>query len=551
MNNSIAPGSSANVNVKVTALTTNPNVPVTYKTIILKKNLVNGVNTLTQEMLTQSNAKYVVKYDFILDPDAIGGTITIPQDCILEFDGGSLANTQGSSISITGQNTCIQADLVKIFNTNVTLIGTWKLKEFYAVWFGLYPDDNSIDFGSVMNIILQNVVRIFPRYIWSMEESMSGINIILSPGIYHASTSIDLNTFDGDNIGIIGASYGSVFIRNASGGQLTLFVRNENKTNIHSPINLFKNLTFKGDLDFDAIHILDAHKITIEDCRFFGCRYSILLSLTTGVYIKHCYFGSCTYGLSISTSAGVGSSTTVYVDHCWMQHCGTGILLSTTNTSNGVNGMHELIVTETIIEYSNTHSLNIWGGTNPINITAKFTRCWFEGNNGGSITGGTYVFDSCYITGQENSTIDGADVMTIGNSQFPQCRTLVSFINTIDLNKTWVILDLKCASIIDANKTEDYRKGLCVYKKANLSNLIWKRCLIKYGGPDGYYIGIINDSGSGRYYTEEQKIAGNLTLHFNLPQLVKVGETYPDDDSIVEGVSAEIRQLGPTWDYET
>ena len=47
MSNSIAPGSSADVNVRVTALTTNPNVPVTYKTIILKKNLVNGVNTLT------------------------------------------------------------------------------------------------------------------------------------------------------------------------------------------------------------------------------------------------------------------------------------------------------------------------------------------------------------------------------------------------------------------------------------------------------------------------------------------------------------------------
>ena len=36
MNNSIAPGSSADVNVRVTALTTNPNVPATYKTIILK-----------------------------------------------------------------------------------------------------------------------------------------------------------------------------------------------------------------------------------------------------------------------------------------------------------------------------------------------------------------------------------------------------------------------------------------------------------------------------------------------------------------------------------
>ena len=86
MSNSIAPGSSADVNIKVTALTTNPNVPVTYKTIILKKNLVNGVNILTQEMMAATNTKYVIKYDYIL-----GNDITVPADCILEFDGGSIS----------------------------------------------------------------------------------------------------------------------------------------------------------------------------------------------------------------------------------------------------------------------------------------------------------------------------------------------------------------------------------------------------------------------------------------------------------------------------
>ena len=85
MSNSIAPGSSADVNVKVTALTTNSNVPVTYKTIILKKNLVNGVNTLTQEMMSAINTKYVIKYDYVLGED-----ITVPENCILEFDGGSI-----------------------------------------------------------------------------------------------------------------------------------------------------------------------------------------------------------------------------------------------------------------------------------------------------------------------------------------------------------------------------------------------------------------------------------------------------------------------------
>lgn len=118
MSNSIAPGSSANVNVKVTALTTNPNVPVTYKTIILKKNIVNEVNTLTQEMLSDENIKYVIKYDYVLGEDII-----VPAGCILDFDGGSIANSIGDSYTLTGTATKV----VNLYNyaifSNLTPIG--------------------------------------------------------------------------------------------------------------------------------------------------------------------------------------------------------------------------------------------------------------------------------------------------------------------------------------------------------------------------------------------------------------------------------------------
>ena len=118
MSNSIAPGSSADVNVKVTALATNPNVPVTYKTIILKKNLVNGVNTLTQKMMSAVNTKYVVKYDYVL-----GENITVPANCVLEFDGGSISG----AFDITGNGTTIFARLAKIFGTDITLKGNWAI----------------------------------------------------------------------------------------------------------------------------------------------------------------------------------------------------------------------------------------------------------------------------------------------------------------------------------------------------------------------------------------------------------------------------------------
>ena len=118
MSNSIAPGSSADVNVKVTALTTNPNVPVTYKTIILKKNLVNGVNTLTQEMMSTTNTKYIIKYNYTL-----GKNIIIPENCILEFDGGSIANSTENSYSLTGTATKV----INLYNytifSNITPTG--------------------------------------------------------------------------------------------------------------------------------------------------------------------------------------------------------------------------------------------------------------------------------------------------------------------------------------------------------------------------------------------------------------------------------------------
>ena len=115
MSNSIAPGSSADVNVKITALTTNPNVPAQYKTIILKKNLVNRVNTLTQEMMSSTNTKYVIKYDYVL-----GENITVPANCIFEFDGGSISGSSTNIITFT--NTLLSKNIKFMLRIITTLL---------------------------------------------------------------------------------------------------------------------------------------------------------------------------------------------------------------------------------------------------------------------------------------------------------------------------------------------------------------------------------------------------------------------------------------------
>lgn len=55
---------------------------------ILRKNMVNGVNVLTQKMMSCPNTVYVITYDYSLREQ----TITVPENCVLQFEGGTITN---------------------------------------------------------------------------------------------------------------------------------------------------------------------------------------------------------------------------------------------------------------------------------------------------------------------------------------------------------------------------------------------------------------------------------------------------------------------------
>lgn len=91
----------------------------TYTTKVLKPNLHCCKNILTQRMMNCPSHKYVIKWDF----DLCGKTITVPEGCILEFDGGTLKNG-----TIIGQDTVSNnmGDLDNIFGENLVVQGTWR-----------------------------------------------------------------------------------------------------------------------------------------------------------------------------------------------------------------------------------------------------------------------------------------------------------------------------------------------------------------------------------------------------------------------------------------
>lgn len=83
-------------------------------------------NILTQSMMSEPNAIYVIESDFNL----AGSKITVPINCVLQFDGGSL-----SKGTLVGQKTNITAAPITIFAPNLILQGTWNATDYLCEWF--------------------------------------------------------------------------------------------------------------------------------------------------------------------------------------------------------------------------------------------------------------------------------------------------------------------------------------------------------------------------------------------------------------------------------
>ena len=102
--------------------------PITYSGMgrkYLRKNLVDGKNILTQEMLPSANTIYIIQYDYDLN----GATIAIPANCVLEFRGGKFGNGQ-----VKFANTYIASSSDVIFS-NINFSGYYTNDAVKISWF--------------------------------------------------------------------------------------------------------------------------------------------------------------------------------------------------------------------------------------------------------------------------------------------------------------------------------------------------------------------------------------------------------------------------------
>ena len=179
--------------------------------VYLRKNVTASKNILTQAMISNANTRYIIQYDYDLN----GQAITIPEGCVLDFQGGSISNG-----TIYGDSTAIVDTLNTIFGSNVTVSGSFALSGgWMPEWFGAM---NGVDCTDALQRSLDAASDTNNKF------------VRLGYAVYNVSESLIV----GNHVSVVGSSRdSSVVSASASVGRI-FTAKNDDVT--------AKNITFRN-----------------------------------------------------------------------------------------------------------------------------------------------------------------------------------------------------------------------------------------------------------------------------------------------------------------
>lgn len=309
--------------------------------IILRKNIVEvedpvygkvKKNILYQDMFTQSNTIYEIRYDF----NIAGQTITIPSNCIIELNGGSIENG-----IINYDYTIINGDISKLNVTNTGVFFTSSYVKHHSFIYanGLKEGvDNKLNNTSYLQNLIDTydnvVIPTGKYYIGKIKIQYSsacnvlrGVSrkdtILYSEGIYLGKSGVktppiglspqirnlSLINDDSSNPRTAIEFYGynvllsDIYIENYEYGILKSRNNGEIITSQIEKIviyNCTKGINLVPDRNFQNNNIYSINCVTIRDCFIVDCTI---------------------YGIRIS-----GTSNTI--DSCAIQGCMTNVIVA-------------------------------------------------------------------------------------------------------------------------------------------------------------------------------------------------------------------------------
>lgn len=323
--------------------------------------------------LTKDNTIYVIQHDYTLDSD-----ITIPANCVLQFDGGSISGEH----TITGNNTGIQAGLVKIFDTDVTLEGRWNAAEAYPEWFGAIGDgtnNDTISFQRIVDTFYGAIIKLRGSYLLGNVLIQKPVNIEgISATNEGTKILAAINGESSSNPNIIFQFYGTHAARstiknihfygnnkehNAAIGTLGEFIERDNSGGqLQSEFNAINIYNFEYGLYFKALDTQPSKNVANQFLYFYNLRISYCKSAvkiighfgqnnfidctfigsgeshfdvapgrqnTSGSDIVNLYFDHCSFNGNVTnsiiyshapeTGSGIIHPTYIFINNCWIE----------------------------------------------------------------------------------------------------------------------------------------------------------------------------------------------------------------------------------------
>lgn len=306
------------------------------KVVHLIKYNRDGNEVSFESQVTQANKIYVIHDNFILSSN-----VTIPANCVLEFDGGSISGAH----TITGNDTSVNAGLIKIFNTDITLAGTWAVTEAYPEWFGAVKNtanDSRVAIQKCLDYFNKTVLSGSYR-ISSSDNNGVGITVPLSK-ILQGNAGSNVYMLLGNNLCKIVATSSSIktIVEVRKGSQLKDFaiegyLRTDEEWKV-MPSNEEDTLKGISAKDGDNVSRLLIDGIEVSFCNIgmdlqaylSTCRNSVCSRCTEGFYVH----GSTNVQFTsfklekcysvLSSKFGYYFENMIYssIDTCACDHCG-------------------------------------------------------------------------------------------------------------------------------------------------------------------------------------------------------------------------------------